>query len=181
MSDSARAAAILHPTRVRIVFVLQGRQLTAQQIGHLLGDVPPATLYRHLKVLIEADVVAVVQERRVHGTLERLLTVADARLSDDDRKVLTAETIEGLVASVTAIVHEAFGRYVRTKPMPPPAGELAFLSEAVYLTDAEYAQLRQEMIGLLERGRQGPGGGRRRRLLAYFAVPDALPEIIEES
>lgn len=66
------ARVLTHPIRLRVVLTLVGgRQLTTIQIAEELPDVPPASLYRHIAVLVDAGVLDVVAERRVRGAVER--------------------------------------------------------------------------------------------------------------
>ena len=69
------AEVVLHPVRLRIVQQLGGRRLTTAQLRAELPDVTQATLYRHIAALIDAEIVTVVDERRVRGTIERALAL----------------------------------------------------------------------------------------------------------
>ena len=65
--------AALHPVRMRILMLLSGSQgQTPQQMAEQMGDVPQATLYRHINRLFETGLLAVVEERPVRGTLEKV-------------------------------------------------------------------------------------------------------------
>ena len=44
---------LLHPVRLRIVQALVGSPMTPLHLKEQLGDVPQATLYRHLSQLFE--------------------------------------------------------------------------------------------------------------------------------
>ena len=47
---------VLHPLRMGIIMAIAGRQMTTQQLAAVLGDVPQATLYRHINRLSEGGV-----------------------------------------------------------------------------------------------------------------------------
>lgn len=173
-----RAKAILHPIRARVLVALQDRKLTPLQLSTFLSDVPLTTLYRHINLLHDAGLIEVCEERRVHGTLERVFTVVEAAtyLSEEDRAKLTAEDVLALVGALGGTVQEAFGRYVRHAPMPPREGEVSFLAKSLYLTEEEYQGIRQHLIELM-RNRVGreTEEGRHRRLIAFFSAPDFDP------
>ena len=175
---SLRARALLHPIRVRIITALQDRQLTPRQLSVYLQDVPLTTLYRHLNLLLEAGMLEVVAERRVHGTVERVFTVVEAAtyLSEEDRAQLTAEDITGLVGALTGAVQEVFYRYVRYASLPPPTGDVSFMVRSLNLTEEQYQALRQYLLQLLrfETG-QEPVEGTPRRMVAFFSAPDYEP------
>lgn len=51
-----KADLLLHPVRMRIVQqLIAGDPQAILQLAQRLGDVPQATLYRHMKLLLEAD------------------------------------------------------------------------------------------------------------------------------
>lgn len=175
---SLRARALLHPIRVRLVTALQDRQLTPRQLSAYLQDVPLTTLYRHLNLLLEAGMLEVVAERRVHGTVERVFTVVEAAtyLSEEDRAQLTAEDITGLVGALTGAVQETFYRYVRYAPLPPPEGDISFMVRSLQLTPEQYQALRQYLLQLMrsESSKESTMGPPR-RMVAFFSAPDYEP------
>ncbi|MBB6049376.1 helix-turn-helix domain-containing protein [Armatimonas rosea] len=176
---SPRARALLHPIRVRIVTALQDRQLTPRQLSVFLDDVPLTTLYRHINLLLEAGLLEVVAERRVHGTVERVFTVVEAAtyLNDEDRASLTAEDITGLVGALTGAVQEVFHRYVRHAPLPPPEGDVSFLVRSLTLSEERYLALRQYLLELMRaESCEAPQAGEPRRMIAFFSAPDFEPE-----
>ena len=69
---------ILHPVRMRIMqSLLGGKELTAQEISNRVSDVPQASLYRHLNSLLEAEVLEVVEENKVRGTMEKVYALSN--------------------------------------------------------------------------------------------------------
>lgn len=65
----------MHPVRLRIIQTVGTRRVTTTELRASLPDVPQATLYRHVAALVEADVLSVVEERRVRGAVERTLAL----------------------------------------------------------------------------------------------------------
>jgi predicted ArsR family transcriptional regulator len=59
------------------VQAVAGRSLTAAAIADSLGDVPQATLYRHIGTLVQAGVLAIAEERPVRGATERVYVLAE--------------------------------------------------------------------------------------------------------
>ncbi len=71
-SVASKADVVWHPVRLRIMNALSpNRRLTATQIGALLPDVAVASLYRHLKTLVDADVVQLIETQTLRGTVEK--------------------------------------------------------------------------------------------------------------
>jgi DNA-binding HxlR family transcriptional regulator len=85
---------LLHPVRLRIVQAFLGdRALTTSQLRAELGDVPTASLYRHVARLVTHGVLSVVAERRVRGAVERtyVMRVAAARIGADQVAAMSRE------------------------------------------------------------------------------------------
>ena len=71
--NQSKMKLILHPVRMKIIqSLLNGKNLTVQQLSQRAKDVPQATLYRHLNKLLEADFIQVVQENQIRGTVEKV-------------------------------------------------------------------------------------------------------------
>ena len=92
--NEKKADVIFHPVRMRIVQALFGeRRLTAQQIAALIEGPSIATLYRHLNRLIDAQVIQVVEERPIRGTVEKVYALAGeqaASFSADESRQASA-------------------------------------------------------------------------------------------
>jgi len=65
---------LMHPVRMKIYLALIGNQdkgLTPLEMLDILKDVPQATLYRHIQVLLEADIIHVIKEKKVKAVSEK--------------------------------------------------------------------------------------------------------------
>ncbi|WP_153733330.1 helix-turn-helix domain-containing protein [Sporosarcina obsidiansis] len=92
---SSKAELLLHPVRMKIVLSLMQHQegLSTKEMVKIIQDVPQATLYRHIQVLLESDVIQVVDERKVRAVTEKYygLNEEAARLDMDDWRNLSKE------------------------------------------------------------------------------------------
>ena len=62
--------AVMNPVRLRVMqFLASHGEGTAGQLRQALGDVPPASLYRHLKVLLESGCIQVARETPARGAV----------------------------------------------------------------------------------------------------------------
>ena len=169
---SDRAKAILHPVRAQMVVALHDRALTAAQIADLLRNVPLGTVYRHLGVLLDAQIVQVAERRKGVRGEERVYTLVE-EASYVTANEVTPQTMTGLVAALTGVVQAAFARYAETGPFPPSEGNLSFVAKSVRLTPSEYQALRTHVREALTRkASESNSDTAERRLIAFFSVPD---------
>ncbi len=174
----ASADLLLHPVRLRIVKAFLGdRALTTSQLAAEITDVPAGSLYRHVAKLTRAGVLQVVAERRVRGAVERTYTMRGpaAQIQPDEARAMTAEQhTQAFVAYVAGLLTD-FDRYAATAP-PDPAGEAGYRAGALWLTDAEFAQLLIELQAVFQpRLANPPAPGRRRRMFYTVYLPAPAP------
>ncbi|GAA3159324.1 helix-turn-helix domain-containing protein [Blastococcus jejuensis] len=173
----ATADLLLHPVRLRIVQAFLGdRALTTAQLGAEVPDVPAASLYRHVGLLAEAGVLAVVGERRVRGAAERTyrLDLAAASVGAEDMASMTVEDHRRAFRTFVAMLLADFDRYLeRSGGWPDPARDrIGYRQAAVWVTDEEFDALAADLVEVLRpRMEHRPGGGRRRRLVSTVHLP----------
>jgi len=176
----ATADLLLHPVRLRIVEAFLGdRALTTTELKSELQDVPAASLYRHVALLVDAGVLSVVAERRVRGALERtyVLRVAAARIGLNEVAEMSAEDHRQAFMAFVAGLLGDFDRYLAR-------GDIDFLRDGVtyrltglWLDDAELAELLREIARLFDPVlANGPKRGRTRRILATVLMPGGAAE-----
>ena len=174
----ASADLLLHPVRLRIVQAFLGdRTLTTADLRSDLPDVPAATLYRHVGVLAEAGVLAVVGERRVRGAAERsyrLVTEA-ASVGAADAAAMSVDEHRRAFATFVAALLADFDRYADAAAGPgldPAADGVGYRQLALWLDDEEFTELVTELRAVLTaRMALEPDGVRRRRIVSQVFLP----------
>jgi DNA-binding transcriptional ArsR family regulator len=171
--NKQRIALMLHPIRHRMIGVLSGRQLTAEQISQLLDDIPPATLYRHINVLLEGGLIEVVGEQRQQGRTTRILALTEGagsltrnqlnpNAADDNTQAVNL-FLTGLMTTYSSALRD---------PSVTP-GDWRLTGYHMYLSPKEELELAGKVHALLVAAcEQPPAAGRRRRLLSFGALPD---------
>lgn len=64
----------MHPVRIKICQALlrnKEQGLTPLEMVKILKDVPQATLYRHIQVMVDANIVSVIKEKKVKSVSEK--------------------------------------------------------------------------------------------------------------
>ncbi len=164
-----RARLLLHPERSRIVLMLHEAPLTAQELRVRLPDIPLGSLYRHLNLLIEADWVETIGKARNRKFAP---VFRSNYLSSAERERITAESLPSLARLILEIVDRSFVRFAAQAEFPLPDGEVALVNQALWLTDEEYEAFRSQVKTLFALADREPTPGMRRRMIAYFAVPE---------
>lgn len=178
---SAKVELILHPQRLRILQTLATTPLTTQEIADRLPGVPKSSIYRHLKVLLDAGLVAVAETRPVKGVEEkvyRLDQVPD--LSPEDMAALTPDEHLHYFTSFIASLLHGFAKYLERSPHPDLYADLVGYREVIfYATDEEFVQILTTMNAALAPliSATDPGPGRKQRKLASVThpIPDVKP------
>ncbi len=171
-----KADLILHPVRMRILMALAGRQKTSRQLTEDLRDVPPATLYRHIRRLAEAGLIEVAEERQVRGTVEKVYTV------DPHASILSAEEMGGVSKEehlryftvFVASLLDDFSRYLEhTQEVNIATDVVGYNKFSLELSDQEIraltAQVNQAFAPYLN---NVPRPDRRRRIITSIIMPD---------
>lgn len=169
------ADLLLHPVRLRIVQAFLGdRALTTSRLRDELPDVPPASLYRHVALLVDAGVLSVVAERRVRGAVERtyVLRVAAASVNLDEVERMSREDHRQALMAFVAGVLGDFDRYLSRDEIDLLRDGVGFRMAGVWLDDAELTEFLRELARVVQpRLANGPRPGRTRRLLGSVLLP----------
>jgi Helix-turn-helix domain len=171
----ASADLLLHPVRMRIVHAFLGdRALTTSQLRSELPDVPAGSLYRHVAKLVEGGVLNIVGERRVRGAVERtyVLRTSAARVNLDEVAKMTPDELRQIFLAFIAGLIGDFDRYLSRGDVDPVRDGADFRIAGMWLDDAEFIQLLQELMRVLQpRIANPPKPGRTRRILTTVLLP----------
>lgn len=169
------ADLLLHPVRLRIIQVLVNQPMTAGEIKNVLGNVAQATLYRHVKQLENGGLIEVVDERRVRGSVERTYRVVEQAVSlgEDELGEAGADDHFRYFATFVATLLTDYASYLGRDSINLVADRVGYRQVPLWLTDDEFDELAAELrTSVQTRLDQGPGTGRRRRLITTIVMPD---------
>ncbi len=177
------ADLLLHPVRFRIIQAFVGdRRLTVADLSTELGDVSPASLYRHVALLTKAGVLEVAAERRVRAVVERtyMLRLHAAQIQMADAAATTPEQhLAAFMAYVAGMLGDV-ERYLMTGTPDLLRDGATYRIGAMWLTDDEFADLVRDLQSVfMPRLANAPAEGRRRRIVYNVLVPE--PEAAREA
>ncbi|MFK9092825.1 helix-turn-helix domain-containing protein [Bacillus salipaludis] len=171
---------ILHPVRMRIIQSLINQQITAQQLKELLPDIPQASLYRHIKKLVEAEVIHIVDEIPNRGTVEKVYSIHDpnkAVISPEELNKLSKDEHMGLFIKFMANLMGDYERYLNQGKIDLVGDGVSFRQTSLFLSNEEFAEFRRDLIAVYTKVTENkPQKGRRRRTLATIIIPDREKE-----
>ncbi|MFI6600647.1 helix-turn-helix domain-containing protein [Nonomuraea sp. NPDC050536] len=166
---------LLHPVRLRIVHALSsGETRTTSELCEHLPDVPKTTVYRHVGLLAEADVLEVADEQRVHGAVERHYRLRRDRTKIDDEATASMSLDDhrrGFAAAMASLLAE-FNAYLDTEGADPLADKVGYRQGVVWLSPDEVDDMVAELGALLAaKWRNEPAPGRSPHLLSAIFFP----------
>ena len=183
-----RPDTLLHPVRMRIVQCIAAQgAMSPKSLQEALVDVPPATLYRHVKALFEAGFLEVASERRARGAVERtyrlvgghaVLGPEELEFPDHEeptsKRSVTGDDHLRWFSGFTATLVDAFARYTRRRRPDLVRDRVRYRLVPMHLTETEATQFAEELEALYVRYHErGPGPGRVRRWFGFVTLPDA--------
>jgi DNA-binding transcriptional ArsR family regulator len=177
--------AILHPVRSRIITLFEAgdRRMTIAELIAALGDVPQATVYRHVRTLVDAKLLAVVETRSTGRVHEAVYAVPDLKKLSM-RGDVRARGKRGLLQSFvlfTVTMRAQFARTIALTNVDLERDKIFWVQLPLYLTDAEIDDVRAYIRTLEAKRATGPAANRSLRAITFFDYPLAEGDAVEPS
>lgn len=139
---------ILNPVRMRVIQELSTMQnITSNELCERISDVPRTTMYRHINILIENNILSVVSEKKIRGSLERTIALNIPEILKHNTIENGAQNAFGFLMSHYAKFHKYFNG-----ENPDPAKDKIFLNNTVLMmSDPEFGQFMEDLHQLLLR------------------------------
>ncbi|MDO5294927.1 MAG: helix-turn-helix domain-containing protein [bacterium] len=159
---------IMNPIRQRILqFLMIHTTGTAGEMKVELNDIPPASLYRHIKVLAEAGLIEVVEEKKIRGTMEKTYGLKKQPMGE-----VTEQDVGSIIQTGLFSLMSSFGQYFSKEGNDPVKDMLNFSTSTLMLSDEEYMQFLMK-IGEAINGviKNQPQEGRKPRRFTIISSP----------
>ncbi len=173
---NSKAKLILHPVRMKIIqSLLGGQKLTVQQMLDILKDVPQATLYRHLNKLVEADVICVVEEHPVRGTIEKVYAVnmQNANVTAEDLKHTTKDEHLNYFLTFLMNLLGDFEQYLQGEQLDFYQDGVSYRQARLHLSEEEFIEFVMDIRNVFENAAQKtPSPERKARNIATIIIPE---------
>lgn len=134
---------IMNPVRLRIMqFLMLHETATTRQLKEELTDVPPASLYRHIKILEEAKIILVVKENRIRGVVEKVYQLnKENSLNEDSSDTNISKVIQTGLLSIMG----EFTKYLEKEENDPQKDFLFLSTFTLLLSDDEFMKFTKEI------------------------------------
>ncbi|EQK03783.1 TPA: helix-turn-helix domain-containing protein [Clostridioides difficile] len=164
------AKLILNPARLRILqyIRLHGSARTSDIVKYL-NDIPRATVYHHVKILEENNMIEVIKENRVRGTIEKVYALKEYTTS------MEGETFVALSTAFYVGLMQEMNEYFSRKEQDHKKDNVFFSSALLYMSDNEYENLLKSIAGLLKPYiEQKPKSNLKLRKLSIISSPPVV-------
>ena len=141
--------SMMNPLRLKIVqeISLKGTA-TTKEIAEICGDIPQATLYRHLNSLLKHEIIEVVSENKVRGILEKVYAIKVNPQDEIDRNTdkMSKQEISELFSQFIISILSDFNNYVsKSENVDIIKDKVGFRSYPLYLSDEEFMEMMGEI------------------------------------
>ena len=152
---------------MRIVQVISNHdRTTANEICEKITDVPRTTLYRHISILIDAQIIDVVEERKVRGSVERTLSLNMSELSKHNTMVNVPQQALRFLMTI----YSKFEKYFNNKHVQRN-NKIFFNNTVMMMSDLEFDQFLAELQALLAKYYSEKTDGRKPRDISIISAP----------
>ncbi|MBH1941807.1 helix-turn-helix domain-containing protein [Mobilitalea sibirica] len=168
--------SMMNPIRLKIVqeISLKGTA-TTKEIAQICGDIPQATLYRHLNALLKQNIIEVVSENQVRGILEKVYAIKENPQEDIDKRVneLSKQEVTELFTQFIISLLSDFEHYMSGKKSINIIEDKAgFRSYPLFLTDDEFMEMMGEIHESIQKRLENkPSSDRKLRKLSTITIP----------
>lgn len=166
---------ITNPVKCKLLLEINSQgKTTAKHLSDTYHDIPPATLYRHLKKMLSDGILKVVEETQVRGTIEK--TYALAFDLNSDLETILAENSGTLYMQMFMQYFLGFARQFREYCKSPNINikeDMSGFSLApIYLSDEELTELIKSISNIIKAVEKNePKAGRKLRTIGIIVSP----------
>ncbi len=154
-----------NPVRIRVMQYLQTHgEATTKQISEAISDVPAPTLYRHINTLLNEEVLLVKEERKVRGSLERLLAINVEKMSAGVNSNISETAYQFLME-----LYMKFQKYGCKDNANPQKDRLSLRTCVLTLTDDSFDKFMQDIAAVIEKYQAEENG--KLRSVSFISAP----------
>lgn len=155
-----------NPVRMQIMQYLQThREATTKQISEAITDIPAPTLYRHINTLLKEEILLVKEERKVRGSLERLLAINVEKMTETVNSGISETAYQFLME-----LFMKFQKYGSKADADPQKDRLSLRSCVFTLTDESFDNFMHEIGAVINKYQVAEMNGKLRSV-SFISAP----------
>ncbi|MCC0682871.1 hypothetical protein [Clostridioides sp. ZZV14-6345] len=135
-----------------ILEIFSNSRTTAKQLGEKFQDISKATLYRYLNKMLEDDIIKVVEENKIRGTVEKVYAMK-LDIANDVNKIIDENSGEEYAQLFTQYMMgflREFYEYAERKEKDIIKDGLGFSVCPVYASIDEIVEASKKIASILE-------------------------------
>lgn len=177
-----KVEVLMHPVRLKILQVLMRNKdtgLTSLEMVKLIKDVPQATLYRHIQVMLDSGIIRVFKEKKVKSVVEKyyVLNELEAKLSAEEWKKASHEKKLDYISYYQLSLMTQYQSYLKKleEQNTPENDGATFSLVELKLGEEQFSRFQNELNELMTKyyHSEGEDAGAPVRTIAFTIIPDA--------
>lgn len=150
-----KAEVLMHPVRMKILQALMHDKeegLSTLEMISIIKDVPQATLYRHIQILMDENIIKIVKERKVRSVTEKFYALNEGaeKLSQEDWTQLTIKQKLNYVSNYQLALLSQYQNYLNSLDEEQRLADLATFSFIdLTLTTTQFMSFENELNDLI--------------------------------
>lgn len=167
---------LVNPVKNKILVGIETLgQATGKQLMEIYNDIPQATLYRTLNRLEKAGVIAITEENRVRGAVEKVYTInKEADILDAERivKENDGKGYLSLFLSFAKMIMREFDLYTKRSDINILHDGSGFTAAPICVTEEELQELAYKVAQVVEPySKNLPAPNRENHTMAIIYTP----------
>lgn len=159
---------MLNTVRMRIIQELSKVQnITATELCEKIKDVPRTTMYRHINILIDNNILSIVSEKKVRGSLERTLALNIEEISNQN----TIENADQNAFGFLMATYSKFHNYFNSENSNLSKDKIFLNNTVLMMNDAEFDNFVLELSELILKYNLDSSEGRKPRDISIISSP----------
>ncbi|MDE7333579.1 MAG: helix-turn-helix domain-containing protein [Lachnospiraceae bacterium] len=167
---------ITNPVKCKLLLEIHSQgKATARQLSDTYNDIPPATLYRHLKKMLSDGILKVVEETQIRGTVEKTYALAfninsemETMLEENSGKLYMQYFMQYMIGFA-----KQFQQYCQSSNINIKEDMTGFSLSPLYLSDKELTSLVTDISHIISKVKDNePNPERKLRTIGIIISPE---------
>ena len=160
----------LNPIRMRIAQAFYSKErMTTSEIHEKMKDIPRTTFYRNISTMIDADILTVVDEKKIRGSVERTLSINKQSLAE--RNIDSIKDGAQMPLAFLMNKYALFHSYFEGDDINLTRDKLFLLNYTLMMDDEEFNQFFEKLQKLIADYNHEYKEGRKPRNLSFVHAP----------